>query len=71
MNWQLICTSDFLKKHVASLGFPIETTLNNPSEIYYGYSYRYLKPRTFIHFNIKNVNLENLQKLLQIKTINI
>jgi len=55
---------------MASLGFPIETTLNNPSEIYYGYSYRYLKPRTFIHFNIKNVNLENLQKLLQIKTIN-
>ena len=35
-----------------------------------GYSYRYLKPRTFIHFNIKNVNLENLQILLQIKTIN-
>ena len=60
----------YLKKHVAQEGLLIETTLKNPSEIYYGYSYRYLKPRTFIHFNIKNVNLEDLQILLQIKTIN-
>ena len=70
MKWQLILHYCILKKHVAQEGLLIETTLNNPSEIHHGYSYRYLKPRTFIHFNIKNVNLEDFQILLQIKTIN-